>query len=244
MTGKQKLLKRQKLRNNEYYDMQSVFDELYKNSLAKCEFKNLINIITTEENIRLAYRNLKKNAGSRTPGTDGKTIADLAKMSEPELIQLVQQKFKWYQPQSVRRKEIPKGNGKTRPLGIPTIMDRLIQQCVLQVMEPICEAKFCETSNGFRPNRGVENALAQAEKHMILKSVEAVRELFLDAGSNPFVDFHYSKNCLQSTLDSLVEGDIVKTTDVIKCVFDYLGIIYQYQINEGSYVERVRYGIF
>ena len=76
---------------------------------------------------------------------------------------------------------------------------------------------------------------------MILKSVEAVRELFLDAGSNPFVDFHYSKNCLLSTLDSLVEGDIVKTTDVIKCVFDYLGIIYQYQINEGSYVERVRY---
>lgn len=166
MTGKKKLLKRQKLRNNEYYDMQSVFDELYENSLAKCEFKNLISIITAEENIRLAYRNLKKNAGSRTPGTDGKTIADLAKMSEPELIGLVQQKFKWYQPQSVRRKEIPKGNGKTRALGIPTIMDRLIQQCVLQVMEPICEAKFCETSNGFRPNRGVENALAQAEKHM------------------------------------------------------------------------------
>ena len=146
--------------------MQSVFDELYENSLAKCEFKNLISIITAEENIRLAYRNLKKNAGSRTPGTDGKTIADLAKMSEPELIGFVQQKFNWYQPQSVRRKEIPKGNGKTRPLGIPTIMDRLIQQCVLQVMEPICEAKFCETSNGFRPNRGVENALAQAEKHM------------------------------------------------------------------------------
>ena len=61
MTGR-KLLKRQKLRNNEYYDMQSVFDELYKNSLAKHEFKNLISIITTEENIRLAYRNLKKNA--------------------------------------------------------------------------------------------------------------------------------------------------------------------------------------
>lgn len=136
MTGR-KLLKRQKLRNNEYYDMQSVFDELYENSLAKCEFKNLISIITAEENIRLAYRNLKKNAGSRTPGTDGKTIADLAKMSEPELIGFVQQKFNWYQPQSVRRKEIPKGNGKTRPLGIPTIMDRLIQQCVLQVMEPI-----------------------------------------------------------------------------------------------------------
>lgn len=157
--------------------MQSVFDELYENSLAKCEFKNLISIITTEENIRLAYRNLKKNAGSRTPGTDGKTIANLAEMSESELIHVVRKKFEWYQPQSVRRKDIPKGNGKTRPLGIPTIMDRLIQQCILQVMEPICEAKFCETSNGFRPNRGVENALAQAEKHMQTSNLHIVIDI-------------------------------------------------------------------
>ena len=177
MTGKKKLLKRQKLRNNEYYDMQSVFDKLYEDSLAKREFKNLIRIITTEENIKLAYRNLKKNAGSKTPGTDGKTIADLAKVSEAELIQVVQRKFDWYQPQAVRRKEIPKGNGKMRPLGIPTIMDRLIQQCVLQVMEPICEAKFCETSNGFRPNRGVENALAQAEKHMQKSNLHIVIDI-------------------------------------------------------------------
>ena len=88
-------------------------------------FYKLLEIIGSEENIRLAYRNLKKNAGSRTPGTDGKTIADLAEMSEAELIHVVRKKFEWYQPQSVRRKDIPKGNGKTRPLGIPTIMDRL-----------------------------------------------------------------------------------------------------------------------
>lgn len=157
--------------------MQMVFDKLYADSLAGCEFRNLINIITTEENIKLAYRNLKKNKGSRTPGTDGKTIYDLAELSETELVRIVQQKFKWYQPQSVRRKEIPKGNGKTRPLGIPTIMDRLIQQCVLQVMEPICEAKFCDTSNGFRPNRGVENALAQAEKHMQKSNLHIVIDI-------------------------------------------------------------------
>lgn len=157
--------------------MQSVFDILYEDSLARREFENLIRIITTAENIKLAYRNLKKNAGSKTPGTDGKTIVDLTKMSEAELIQVVQRKFDWYQPQAVRRQEIPKGNGKMRPLGIPTIMDRLIQQCVLQVMEPICEAKFCETSNGFRPNRGVENALAQAEKHIQKSNLHIVIDI-------------------------------------------------------------------
>lgn len=177
LTEKKKLLKRQKLRNNEYYDMQAVFDKLYKDSLAKREFKNLTRIVTAEENIKLAYRNLKKNAGSKTPGTDGKTITHLAQMSEADLVQTVRKKFGWYQPQSILRKEIPKGNGKTRPLGIPTIMDRLIQQCVLQVMEPICEAKFCNTSNGFRPNRGVENALAQAEKHMQKSNLHIVIDI-------------------------------------------------------------------
>lgn len=165
MTEK-KMLKRQKLRNAEYYDIQPVYDKLYEQSKNNCIFKNLMELITARENIKLAYRNLKRNSGSKTPGTDNKTIDYLAKLNESDLVSLVQNKFSWYQPQSVRRVEIPKGNGKMRPLGIPTITDRLIQQCILQVLEPICEAKFRDTSNGFRPNRGVENALAQAEKHM------------------------------------------------------------------------------
>ncbi|EHZ2966205.1 group II intron reverse transcriptase/maturase [Enterococcus faecalis] len=166
MTNNQKLLKRQKIRNAEYYDMQNVFDELYEQSNRGNKFTHLIELIQRPENIRLAYRNIRKNHGSRTAGTDNQTIKELNRWTESALIAHVQKKFQWYIPKSVRRVEIPKGNGQKRSLGIPTIMDRLIQQCILQVLEPICEAKFFKRNNGFRPNRSVEHAIAQAERFM------------------------------------------------------------------------------
>ena len=164
MANKKKPLKKQKIRNSEYYDMQIVFDELYAESAAKHQFHNLVEVIKRPENIKLAYRNMRKNDGSRTAGVDGKTISDLNKWNENALVCHVQRKLDWYIPNAVRRVEIPKDNGKTRPLGIPTIMDRLIQQCILQVLEPICEAKFFKRSNGFRPDHSAENAIAQAER--------------------------------------------------------------------------------
>lgn len=164
MANKKKPLKKQKIRNSEYYDMQIVFDELYAESAAKHQFHSLVELIKRPENIKLAYRNMRKNDGSRTAGVDGKTISDLNKWNENALVCHVQRKLDWYIPNAVRRVEIPKDNGKTRPLGIPTIMDRLIQQCILQVLEPICEAKFFKRSNGFRPDHSAENAIAQAER--------------------------------------------------------------------------------
>ncbi|EGO8990467.1 group II intron reverse transcriptase/maturase [Enterococcus faecalis] len=146
--------------------MQNVFDELYEQSNRGNKFTHLIELIQRPENIRLAYRNIRKNHGSRTAGTDNQTIKELNRWTESALIAHVQKKFQWYIPKSVRRVEIPKGNGQKRSLGIPTIMDRLIQQCILQVLEPICEAKFFKRNNGFRPNRSVEHAIAQAERFM------------------------------------------------------------------------------
>lgn len=158
--------KRQKLRNAEYYGLQALQDRLYADSKDGKHFKNLVSIITSEENIQLAYRNIKKNSGSKTAGTDGKTIQDLEKWQPQTVINYVRKRLHFYIPQTVRRTEIPKPNGKMRPLGIPTLGDRLIQQCILQVLEPICEAKFHEKSFGFRPNRSTEHAIAQVYKYM------------------------------------------------------------------------------
>lgn len=168
MATKRKVQKKKKLRNAEYYDFQKIQDKLYTDSMQGRTFNRLVELIALPENIRLAYRNIKANSGSRTAGTDGRAIKDLEKMPDSKLVALVQRKLNWYEPQSVRRVEIPKGNDpkKKRPLGIPTILDRLIQQCVLQILEPICEAKFHEHSYGFRPNRSQEHAIALVYKNI------------------------------------------------------------------------------
>lgn len=153
--------KQRKLRNAEYYDMESIFDGLYADSKNGKTFSHLMEIIESEENIKLAYRTIKRNSGSDTAGVDKRTIKDLAKLSEEKYVKLIRKQFSNYHPRPVKRVEIPKSNGKMRPLGIPTMVDRVVQQCVLQVLEPICEAKFSENSNGFRPNRSAETAIAQ-----------------------------------------------------------------------------------
>lgn len=160
--------KKQKLRNNEYYDTQEIFDDLYHKSKNKNNYKftKLMDLITDKRNIELAYRNIKKNQGSKTSGTNNHTIEDVAKMTNGDIVGYVKRRLQNYHPHEVRRVEIPKPNGKTRPLGIPTIEDRIIQQCIKQILEPICEAKFYNHSYGFRPNRSTEHAIAKTYKLM------------------------------------------------------------------------------
>jgi RNA-directed DNA polymerase len=111
----------QALRHWEYYGMTESFTDLYERASEHESFSQLYDLITSKENIRLAYRTMKSNKGSKTPGTDGKTITDIEKWSEDELVREIQNGLKWYRPKKVRRKFIEKDNGKWRPLGIPTV---------------------------------------------------------------------------------------------------------------------------
>lgn len=171
------MTKHKKLRHLEYYDLQAIYDELYAKSKNGVIFTHLMKLITDENNIKLAYRNIKRNSGSNTSGVDRLSIKDIESFDTEKYVEIIKRKFEWYKPKPVRRVEIPKPNGKTRPLGIPTIIDRLIQQCILQVLEPICEAKFHERSNGFRPNRSTEHAMAQCYRMIQMQKLYFVVDI-------------------------------------------------------------------
>ena len=110
-------------RHAEYYGMQRTFDELYAKSKAGETFIGLMELVLSPDNIMLAYRNIKTNTGSYTAGTDKQNIGDIGRLPPAEVIgkvrKIVTGSQHGYRPKPVRRKDIPKPNGKTRPLGIP-----------------------------------------------------------------------------------------------------------------------------
>ena len=117
MANKKKPLKKQKIRNSEYYDMQLVFDELYAESAAGHQFHNLVELIKRPENIKLAYRNMRKNDGSRTAGVDGKTISDLTDFSKKNLdrqMTLINHRFKKALGEHAKH-YLPTGAHKSQP---------------------------------------------------------------------------------------------------------------------------------
>lgn len=154
------------LRHWEYFNLTEKYSELYSKAKEGYRFYKLYDLITSRENIALAYRTIKTNKGSKTVGTDRINVDYLKSLTEDELVMLIRSKLSNYQPKKVRRVFIPKPNGDKRPLGIPSIIDRIIQLCFKQVLEPIAEAQFYQHSYGFRPLRSTHHAIARAQ-HLI-----------------------------------------------------------------------------
>jgi RNA-directed DNA polymerase len=135
------------------------------NGPARALTKYLMEEVADRENLNRAYRRVKANQGA--PGADGMTIAaarDWIIAHKEELIASLLGGS--YQPQPVRGVQIPKPGGGMRQLGIPTVIDRLVQQAILQVLEPLLDPTFSDSSYGFRPGRGAHDALRQASKYV------------------------------------------------------------------------------
>ena len=170
----------------------------------------LMNQILSRGNMRMAYKKVKANKGAG--GVDGISIEEVDEYLKENWTDIKEKILKRkYKPQPVLRVEIPKPNGGVRKLGIPTVVDRVIEQGVAQVLTPMFEPKFSEYSYGFRPGRRAQQA--------IIKLLE-----YLNDGYTYIVDIDLEKffdNVPQDKLMYLV-GKTVKDPDVISLVTKYL----------------------
>ena len=127
--------------------------------------QHLMEQVASSSNLNLAYKRVKANKGAA--GVDGMTVGELLawiKVNREGLIAALLSGS--YQPRTVRGVELPKPGGGMRQLGIPTVVDRLVQQAILQVLEPLLDPTFSASSFGFRPGKSAHQALAQAREYV------------------------------------------------------------------------------
>ena len=172
--------------------------------------EDIITKILERDNLNLAFKNVKANKGAS--GIDELSIEETEKFIKEHKNQIVWQLYnRKYQPQPVRRVEIPKANGGVRKLGIPTVLDRVIQQAMVQVLSPIFEPYFSEYSYGFRPNRCCQMA--------IIKALE-----YFNDGYDWIVDIDLEKFFDNVPHDRLLRmvSDVVKDGNVVSLVNKFL----------------------
>lgn len=124
---------------------------------------SLIDKVSAPRTLAVAWAKVRANRGAC--GVDGESVERFAAREDEYLSELSQALVRdTYRPQAVRRVEIPKGDGGTRPLGIPTVKDRIVQTAIKLVIEPIFEVMFLPSSYGFRPGRGSKEALREVDR--------------------------------------------------------------------------------
>ncbi len=163
----------------------------------------LLEKILDKENLNKAYKHVKANKGA--PGVDGVTVEeayDFIIQNKEKLLH--QMRKRTYKPQPVRRVKIPKENGKMRDLGIPTVFDRIIQQSMVQILSPIFEEQFSETSYGFRPRRSCENAVIKA-----LEYLNDGYEWIVDIDLERFFDTVDQDRLINIIMRTIKDGDVV-----------------------------------
>lgn len=165
---------------------------------------SLIDKVYKENTLRLAWEKVQKNRGAS--GVDKVTIERFQVKSIDYLKELQKElKEGTYRPQAIRRVYIPKEKGKVRPLGIPTIKDRIAQQAVKMVLEPILEREFLDVSYGFRPKRGAQEAIQRVN--------ELLREGYtwvVDADLQAYFDTIPHKRLMMKLETSISDGRIIE----------------------------------
>ena len=170
----------------------------------KRKWNSLIDKVYAPRNLQRAWERVKDNAGAA--GVDGMTVARFDRDAATYLQALNKDlQGKTYRPSPVRRVMIPKSSGGQRPLGIPTVRDRIVQQALRQILEPIFELKFSTCSHGFRPERGCHTALA-----IVDRAVRGGYKWVVDADIRSFFDSVDHEKLIDAVADEIADGRILK----------------------------------
>jgi len=168
----------------------------------------LMEAVVSADNMRRALKRVKANKGS--PGSDGMKVSELTEHLQTHWPSLREQLLTGtYQPQPVKRVEIPKPDGGKRLLGIPTVVDRLVQQAILQVLDPLYDPTFSPSSYGFRPGKSAHQALEAARKHMAEGKdwvVDLDLEKFFDRVNHDLLMGRLAKRVADKRLLRLIRG--------------------------------------
>ncbi len=151
---------------HEGYDRAPTVKRITENNITNADRKEcgVLEQILSSANLNQAFKQVKKNKGAH--GVDGMKVENLLQYLKDEGDELKKAILDGkYHPNPVRRVEIPKDDGKIRKLGIPTVVDRVVQQAIAQILSPMFEPQFCETSYGFRPKRSTHDALKKRKKY-------------------------------------------------------------------------------
>lgn len=199
----------------------------------RAQFKRLYHNLFKAQWAEIAVDQVFRNQGSRTAGIDGKARGDYRdERARVNLTQSLIEELRThtYHPQPVRRVYIPKANGKLRPLGIPTIRDRVVQQMVKMLLEPIYEATFLPCSYGFRPNRSTWDALAEA--YYFLQPIRHYHVVIEGDITNCFGTIHHGT--LMRQLKRRIADDSVLRLIWQMLQAGYLEDLQQYATTEGT----------
>src|SRR5690554_3927257 len=165
---------------------------------------SLIDKIYQIENLKKAFKGVKKNKGA--PGIDGETVQIFEEKLELNIKFLHESlKTNKYQPSPVRRVEVEKPDGGIRLLGIPTVKDRVVQQAIVNIIEPIFEVTFHPSSYGYRPNRSQQQAVAKAERFMN----KYRREQVVDMDLSKCFDTLDHELIIQAVADRISDGKVL-----------------------------------